>query len=86
MPISITNRTEKGSELSYAEMDAILEALAAALGVVISPSQPSDGTCPLWLDTTNASSPTLKVWDGSAWNPIKGGSAPFYLMQKHRSI
>lgn len=69
MPISITNRAEKGSELSYAEMDAILEALAAALGVVVSASQPSDGTCPLWFDTTNL---VLMVWDGAAWNETGG--------------
>lgn len=70
MPISITNRAEKGSELSYAEMDAILEALAAALGVVVSASQPSDGTCPLWFDTTTF---TLCCWDGSSWNEVSGG-------------
>lgn len=70
MPISITNRAEKGSELSYAEMDAILEALAAALGVVVSASQPSDGTCPLWFDTTTF---TLYCWDGSSWNEVSGG-------------
>lgn len=70
MPISITNRTEKGSALTNAEMDAILEALAAALGVVVSGTEPGDQACPLWFDTASLS---LKVWDGSAWNEIKSG-------------
>lgn len=70
MPISITNRTEKGSALTNAEMDAILEALAASLGVVISSTTPANEDCPMWFDTVSLS---LKVWDGSAWNEIKSG-------------
>jgi len=72
MPISITNRAEKGSPLTNAEIDAIFEALAAAIGLVVSSSQPSDGTCPLWLDTTDSAAPVLKAWDGAAWNEVSG--------------
>lgn len=69
MPISITGRVEKGEPLTNAEIDAIFEALAASLGVVISATEPSDGTCPLWFDTTNL---VLMVWDGAAWNETGG--------------
>jgi hypothetical protein len=82
MPITIQNRTEKGSELTYAELDAILEALAEAVGVVVSGSQPASGVCPLWFDTGTL---TLKVYDGAAWNAVNSVGATIYMMSKFGS-
>jgi hypothetical protein len=64
--LSISSSTSFLSNSSSANFEPNIPYISA------SPSGPSAGT--LWIDSTNSSAPTLKVYNGSTWIAVSGAS------------